>query len=831
MDKRKQGIAGLRAPMADVLGELSQYSRGDDRNLAHVAPGDTIIPPELMRANPALARAIFEALSGAGIDPAKRIVDSGAARRNPVTGAQEFDVDPEDLRGGSSGFGGVGGVGPGYGGATEVVTATAQRPSTDYTSVIGGGYVPTQYDRDTAAAFEEHQRTNTQTPAQQLEDAKARGDIPPPEAAPDLYDAQGRYIGGNYQTGMRDEPFTAAGFIEGGGGYSYEDFYNDLLNMDAAEQREFLRSQGLLPDEEAPYAGATGGTGVQTDETVSGAPPTTTPPTTTPPTTTPPSTEPDVIGPEAPGAPPPATTPPPTQPGRENDLDPVLGIPPEIADLIDIGAEIPIPGPGNQLLPVIFGSVQDFIDWTKTLGVDPTGKSYNNILEAVGGAIKDIADTVVGSIGGAVRGATVGRVNEYVRNAVLAGRAVEEIIQSAGEVFSAGGDGAATLPPPSTGAPATPGVPSTTTPPPPGGGLEPDFALPGSEEEDEDQAAAPVVTETPPVVDVDSEGVPTQIEPPPGPMGPQGPAGADAIPYDDTEIIGRLDELGTNQEEVLGKLDEAVTQGATNQEAIQQVADDLGVAVDDLMGAMGTTEDNLIGRMGEMEANLEGRIAETESSILEQVAANEEAGMARDEAISDAVDAVAEDLGTTRQEVLDQIGATEEALGDRITEAEQAFEDRITGAENAILEEVAANEAAGQARDEALDNAIQGVADDLGVAVEDLLGELGTTKGELLGEIGAAEGRIGEALGEAEGRLGQQISAGQQQASMRDLLSMLSGPGVLSQQVDVGEAELADIGDLYSFESIFRTPEQEARFATPYDSAEIERMLRELGVA
>jgi len=66
---------------------------------------------------------------------------------------------------------------------------------------------------------------------------------------------------------------------------------------------------------------------------------------------------------------------------------------------------------------------------------------------------------------------------------------------------------------------------------------------------------------------------------------------------------------------------------------------------------------------------------------------------------------------------------------------------------------------------------------------------------------------------------------------MRDLLSMLSGPGVLSQQVDVGQAELADIGDLYDFSSIFRTPEQAERFATPYDNAEIERLLRELGVA
>ena len=83
-----------------------------------------------MQANPDFADLIFSVLADAGINPAKRVVDSGAARRSPVTGAQEFDADPEDLRGGSSSFGGVGGVGPGYGGATEVVPVTARRPGT-----------------------------------------------------------------------------------------------------------------------------------------------------------------------------------------------------------------------------------------------------------------------------------------------------------------------------------------------------------------------------------------------------------------------------------------------------------------------------------------------------------------------------------------------------------------------------------------------------------------------------------------------------------------------------------------------------------------------------
>jgi gas vesicle protein len=230
-------------------------------------------------------------------------------------------------------------------------------------------------------------------------------------------------------------------------------------------------------------------------------------------------------------------------------------------------------------------------------------------------------------------------------------------------------------------------------------------------------------------------------------MGPQGPAGQDAIPYDDTEIIGRLDGLGTNQSEILDKLGDALDQGATNQEAIQQVADDLGVAVDDLMGALGTTEGNLTNFMSDMEGRLNLRLDDLKNKVQEGI-----------------------DVGKSERD--------------------------------------------------ALDDAIGEVADELGVAKTDILDQLGTTRDDLRDEIGATEQRLGTQMTD----IGRQIG-------LRDLLGTLSEPGVLSQQVDVGEAELADIGDLYTFESIFRTPEQEARFATPYDSAEIERMLRELGVA
>jgi len=617
--------AESEAPMADVLGELSQYSRGDDRNLAHVAPGDTIIPPELLEADPEFADLVYGRLADAGVDPAKRVVDSGAARRNPVTGAQEFD--------------------------------------------------------------------------------------------------------------WTDDVFGAGGWQ---GDYSFEDYYNDLLARDYYDNVvNANRGRGSSSGGYGNYVGAPGGTPPQTDETRYGdptgdgyAPPATTPPATTPPTTTPPSTEPDVIGPEAPGATPPSTTEPPTSPtaptGREGDMDTVLGIPPEIADLIDIGAEIPIPGPGNQLLPVIFGSVQDFIDWTKTLGVDPTGKSYDNILESVGGAIKDIADTIVGSIGGAVRGATVGRVNEYVRNAVLAGRAVEEIIQSAGEVFSAGGDGAATLPPPSTGAPATPGVPSTTTPPPPGGGLEPDFALPGSEEEDEDQAPAETAE---PGVDVDSEGVPTQIEPP-------------GVPNE--EILG---QMGTNQEEVLGKLDEAIAQGASNAEALEQVAQDLGTTKEELLGALGTTEENLKGYMDGVEGRLTERLDTLETGLYDKMQENLDAGMARADAIDKALEDLATEQGKSKDEILDQMGTNQDALMGRMDELEEGFTEALGEVRDDLTDLINAGIEAGKTQAEALQDALDELAEQQGKSTEELKEEIGLSEGRIIDALGGFEERMFDQMG------------------------------------------------------------------------------------
>jgi len=873
MDKRKQGIAGLRAPMARDVERLSQYSRGDDRNLAHVAPGDTIIPPELMRANPALAQAIFEALSGAGIDPAKRVVDSGAARRNPVTGAQEFD-------------------------AAEF---------SDFGMTVGDILANLTGDR-----------------------------------------------------GYQDSVYDPIGYQD----RLMQDYYNNVVSAGRGNVDPF-GGYGA-------YAGATGGTGPITDETFYGDPtqrPDYTPDQPTPgpvvdlpvgdlgfdPSKIPNILDPNfrlpadyiervrealegrqgeapVIGPEAPGAPPTTggTPTPPAQPGRVNDLDPVLGIPPEILDMIDVGVELPIPGPGTELLPVILGSVGDIIEGIQ-YPVDPT---TGQIPSSAGGqaaqAVENAVNSIMDSVRGAIRGATTGQVQEYVRNAVLAGEAVGDIINSVQEVFAAPEGPIPT--PPSSGAPPTPAAPPSAT----GGrgGLEPDFALPGSQEEEEqaaaeaarraaeEQAAAEAARRAEEQAAAEEAArraeeqaaaeaarrAEEQAAAEAARRAAEEQAAAERAAREAAEqaaaraaeraaqeaaaaaeraaqqeaanaaVTGALDSV---RDQVEAYRQEGLTGNQAVREAVDAVAEDLGMTREELLGRIGATEETILSEMEAQGAELRSEIVASRNAVLDQVAANEAAGMARDEALNDALQQVADDMGVAVEDLMGELGTTREELSGDIADLRA---EGVAGRQ-AILDQVQANEAAGMARDEALNTALQQVADDMGVAVEDLMGELGTTREELssditdlgvrlaetetnildqiaaneaagmsrdealdnaigivaddlgttrealLDELGTTREDLRDRIGQTEERLGTQISDLGRQIGARDLVGMLSQPGVLSQQVDVGEAELADIGDLYDFSSIFRTPEQAERFATPYDNAEIERLLRELGVA
>ena len=72
---------------------MAQYGRNGDTMMAHVAPGEMVVPQEVLQSNPQVARGLGMAFSDAGADPLRYTVGSGQNSINPVTGEPEFFLD------------------------------------------------------------------------------------------------------------------------------------------------------------------------------------------------------------------------------------------------------------------------------------------------------------------------------------------------------------------------------------------------------------------------------------------------------------------------------------------------------------------------------------------------------------------------------------------------------------------------------------------------------------------------------------------------------------------------------------------------------------------
>ena len=87
---------------------MAQYGRNGDTMMAHVAPGEMVVPPEVLQRSPEVARGLGMAFADAGADPLRYTVGSGQNSINPVTGEPEFFLD-KILEYGSKFLGGGGG--------------------------------------------------------------------------------------------------------------------------------------------------------------------------------------------------------------------------------------------------------------------------------------------------------------------------------------------------------------------------------------------------------------------------------------------------------------------------------------------------------------------------------------------------------------------------------------------------------------------------------------------------------------------------------------------------------------------------------------------------
>jgi hypothetical protein len=81
------------APAQPALAAAADMGRNGDTQIAHVSPGEIVVPKEMAAVRPDVVANVQNAIAGIGGDPRSYTVGSG--RRNPITGAQEFATSDE----------------------------------------------------------------------------------------------------------------------------------------------------------------------------------------------------------------------------------------------------------------------------------------------------------------------------------------------------------------------------------------------------------------------------------------------------------------------------------------------------------------------------------------------------------------------------------------------------------------------------------------------------------------------------------------------------------------------------------------------------------------
>ena len=69
---------------------LAEFGRNGDIYVVHAAEGETVIPTEVLDANPKVRELLYEQMRGMGLDPQEYVVGNELNSLNPVTGMPEF---------------------------------------------------------------------------------------------------------------------------------------------------------------------------------------------------------------------------------------------------------------------------------------------------------------------------------------------------------------------------------------------------------------------------------------------------------------------------------------------------------------------------------------------------------------------------------------------------------------------------------------------------------------------------------------------------------------------------------------------------------------------
>ena len=80
------GIASIQGQMK----KMADFGRNGDIYVVHAAEGETVIPLEVLNANPKVRDLLFTQMTEMGLDPERYVVGNELNSLNPVTGAPEF---------------------------------------------------------------------------------------------------------------------------------------------------------------------------------------------------------------------------------------------------------------------------------------------------------------------------------------------------------------------------------------------------------------------------------------------------------------------------------------------------------------------------------------------------------------------------------------------------------------------------------------------------------------------------------------------------------------------------------------------------------------------
>lgn len=188
-----------------------------------------------------------------------------------------------------------------------------------------------------------------------------------------------------------------------------------------------------------------------------------------------------------------------------------------------------------------------------------------------------------------------------------------------------------------------------------------------------------------------------------------------------TQIGTVQTQIGNVESRLSQAIESAKQAGLTGDAALQQainlVADDLGITRSDVLSRLGKTEETL---RAELASGLAGVSAEVQAAYNA--------------------------LSAEQKVLANTLTAQGKSLSEAIAAVQTQTTEQIAGVESRLTSAIAAAEAAGQTRDQALQSAVDAVATELGTTREGLLAQLGTTEAALRQEFGAGLAGVSEEL-------------------------------------------------------------------------------------